>query len=486
MRPGFHFTPPQNWLNDPNGLVYHAGEYHLFYQHHPYSDTWGPMHWGHAVSRDLLHWENLPIALSPDENGMIFSGSAVVDRCNTAGFGPEALVALFTCHKEPGHLETQNLACSRDNGRTWQKYPGNPLLPNPGLRDFRDPKVFWHLDHWVMCLAAGQSILFYASKNLKHWKQTGSFGPEYCPRTAVWETPDMFELPVAGLSGTRWALTLGVSAGGPAGGSASQYIIGHFDGCTFIPETPPHTPLWMDYGPDFYAPQSWNDEPDGRRILLGWMTNWRYAARVPSAGWRGSMSIPREIGLVNTSHGIRLTQTPIPTLDFLRQPIFHVENLLLTPGHNPLQALRGDCLDLLLKVNLPAPVFGLRLRVGSDEQTVITCNPSAQTLAVDRTRSGAVDFHEAFAAVHIAPLPAAGDSLQIRILLDGGSLEIFTQQGQLALTETIFPCSTSLGLEIFTSSVLDIQKLTIFAIRPKTMDDNPDYRPLSTLASSGS
>jgi fructan beta-fructosidase len=227
-RPQYHFSPQANWMNDPNGPVYCDGEYHLFYQYHPESPVWGLMHWGHAVSCDLIHWQHLPIALYPDEHGMIFSGSAVVDWNNAAGFGEKAMIIIFTYNKE--HKETQNLAYSTDKGRTWTKYAGNPVIPHPNyLRDFRDPKVFWHENHWVMSLAAGDMILFYASPDLKHWEQSGSFGGGYGCTSGVWETPDLFKLPVDNGPETRWVLTVGVGNGGPAGGSGTQYFIGEFN-----------------------------------------------------------------------------------------------------------------------------------------------------------------------------------------------------------------------------------------------------------------
>ena len=233
-RPSFHFTPPSNWLNDPNGLLYFEGEYHLFYQYHPHSTLWGPMHWGHAVSVDLVNWQHLPIALHPDEHGMIFSGSAVVDWHNSAGFGEKTLVAIFTYSNE--RRESQNLAYSTDKGRTWTKYAGNPVIPYPDHFNFRDPKVIWHEDHWVMSLAAGDTVLFYTSIDLKHWDQSGSFGGGYGSTDGVWETPDLFQLPVANASDSRWVLIVGVGNGGPAGGSATQYFIGDFDGRNFVSE----------------------------------------------------------------------------------------------------------------------------------------------------------------------------------------------------------------------------------------------------------
>jgi len=462
-RPVLHLTPPANWLNDPNGLVYYAGEYHLFYQHHPHSLDWGPMHWGHAVSRDLLQWEHLPIALAPDESGMIFSGSAMVDWQNSAGVGAEALVALYTCHKEPGHHETQHLAYSLDQGRTWQKYAGNPILPNPGLRDFRDPKVFWHVDHWVMCLAAGREIRFYASRNLKGWTFSGGFALENDPFNGVWETPDLFQLPVAGSRQTRWVLTIGVSAQAPAGGSGSRYFIGHFDGLTFRAESA----QWMDYGPDFYAPQSWSDAPDGRRICIGWMSNWQYARQTPASGWRGMFSIPRELTLTETAEGLRLTQQPIAEVKAFRREVFSSQGLTLRPGENPLNGRQAPAWEVEAEI---APGtesrFGFRLHNPNGESIEILFDYKKQVLSLDRSRSGAVDFHPAFAAPISAPLTPG----PLRLLVDTHSIEIFTACGQVTLSAAIFPSAAGgQKLAIFSENdPLQIQRLDVFLLEPPT------------------
>ncbi|GAB4500464.1 MAG: hypothetical protein Fur0035_00040 [Anaerolineales bacterium] len=442
MRPLLHFTPPIHWLNDPNGLVYYAGEHHLFYQHHPHSADWGPMHWGHAVSRDLLTWEHLPLALAPDDKGMIFSGSAVVDWYNSAGFGREALLAVFTHHREPGHVESQSLAYSLDNGRSWQKYAGNPVLPNPGLRDFRDPKVFWYADHWVMCLAAGREIRFYTSPNLKEWTRAGVFSPQELPRAALLETPDLFQLPVSGSRQTKWILTLGVSAGTPAGGSGSRYFIGSFDGFTFRAESA----HWMDYGPDFYAPQSWSDAPAGRRIVLGWLSDWRYARQSPAReGWRGMFSIPRELTLIETANGLRLAQQPIVEVNAFRREIFSSRGQTPRLGAESLNAMQAAAWDLSLEpAPGAAPRFELRLHSPGGESTRILFDYEKATLTLDRSRSGAADFSPDFSALIRAPLLPG----PLRLLVDVNSVEIFAAGGLLTLSALIFPGAPEKRLEI--------------------------------------
>ena len=306
-RPAFHFTPKEKWMNDPNGMVYYQGEYHLFYQYYPDDNVWGPMHWGHAVSKDMIHWEHLPIALYPDKLGYIFSGSCVIDWNNTTGFGSKEnppMVAIFTYHDPEGEknktidFQTQGIAYSLDKGRTWTKYEGNPVIPNPGIKDFRDPKVIWHQDtqKWVMSLAVKDHISFYSSKDLKSWKLESDFGEKAGAHGGVWECPDLF--PLKDQNGNeKWVLLVSINPNGPQGGSATQYFVGDFDGKTF---TPNHDKIkWIDYGADNYAGVTFSDIPaeDGRRLFIGWMSNWQYAQVVPTYTWRSAMTIPRELTL---------------------------------------------------------------------------------------------------------------------------------------------------------------------------------------------
>jgi len=469
-RPYYHFTPPHMWLNDPNGLVYFDGEYHLFYQFHPESTVWGPMHWGHAVSRDLLNWQHLPIALFPDENGMIYSGSAVVDWMNTSGFGEKALVAIYTYNKE--YKETQNLAYSTDKGRTWTKYPGNPVIPAPEpIRDFRDPKVFWHEDHWVMSLAAGHSILFYVSQDLIHWEQSGNFGGGFGCTEGVWETPDLFKLPVDSSDESRWILTVGVGGGAPAGGSGTQYFIGHFDGRNFTSENPKDTILWADYGGDYYAPQSWNEEPSGRRLMIGWMNNWPYARLIPESGWRGSFSVIREAALTRGTNGIRLLHRPVDELQSLRSGHFQWRNETIEPGINVLDDVRGESLEIVAEFQISHEVdsFGLRVRVGRDEQTTIGYNVKEAQLYVDRTCSGQVDFHEDFARIHTAGLSPIDDVIRLHVFVDSISVEVFANDGLVVFSECIFPNEKSQALELFVEGgKVVLHSLEIYPLKPAT------------------
>lgn len=407
------------------------------------------MHWGHAVSRDLLHWQHLPIALSPDENGMIFSGSVVIDRQDTAGFGRETMVAIFTHHKDVD--QGQSLAYSHDEGLTWQKYPGNPVLPSPGNRDFRDPKVFWHEDHWVMCLAAGKEILFYLSRDLIRWERSGRFGG-YGSTAGVWETPDLFRLPADRPSETHWVLTVSVGNGGPAGGSGTQYFIGQFDGKTFVSENDKDTLLWADVGADYYAPQSWNDEPNGRRLMIGWMSNWSYAGAVPAQDWRGSFSLIRELSLQRTDEGLRLVQRPILELQALRRTSQHWQNQMLRPGNSWVAEIDGNAVEILADVQLMPAARRLELRLcdRAGGQTTLRYSAAEHKLCLDRSRSGRTDFHPDFAHLQPADLKVRDGRLRLQIFVDQSSLEVFAHDGQLVMTNCLFPAAESTHLRLCT------------------------------------
>ncbi|MEL6134314.1 MAG: glycoside hydrolase family 32 protein, partial [Bacteroidota bacterium] len=331
-RPQYHFSPDSMWMNDPNGMVYFEGEYHLFYQHYPDSTVWGPMHWGHAVSEDLVHWEHLPIALYPDSIGLIFSGSAVIDWENTAGFQKvetPAMVAIYTYHNMEGEqsgqndFQTQGIAYSLDKGRTWTKYAGNPVITNPGIRDFRDPKVFWHggIQRWVMIFASGDRVRLYHSPDLKEWVEVSAFGADQGSHGGVWECPDLFPLYVDGDSSRlKWVMLVSLGNGGPNGGSATQYFIGDFDGTNFTNDNPADQVLWLDYGKDNYAGVTYSDilREDGRRIFIGWMSNWQYATKVPTYPWRSAMTLARTLDLKETNAGIRLVSLPVKEQQMIR------------------------------------------------------------------------------------------------------------------------------------------------------------------------
>lgn len=458
QRPVYHFTPVANWINDPNGLVYYAGEYHLFYQYHPGSTVWGPMHWGHAVSTDLVHWEHLPIALYPDDLGAIFSGSAVIDWQNTAGFGAEALVAIFTHDAPVG--QRQSLAYSLDRGRTWTKYSGNPVIATPpGEKDFRDPKVFWYANgngsgHWVLLLAVYDSIRFYTSPDLKEWRFASEFGEGYGSHAGVWETPDLFHLAVAQRPGERhWVLTAGIGAGATVDEQGTQYFVGHFDGYTFTSENPPETLLRADAGPDFYAAQGWNDAPNGRNVWLAWMNNWIYANQIPTGEWRGAMSLPREMGLTATPSGLRLIQQPVAETQKLRGRHATWAAQTLTPDQ-PLSfgdsqgAALEIVVDFVIDPAQPAQQIGLSIGVG-DEQTIVGYGPAEGQLFVDRTQAGRHDFSPAFAHIYRAPLQPVANTVQLHLFIDHTSVEVFGNDGVAVLTAQIFPTQASPTVKLF-------------------------------------
>ncbi|HWQ15875.1 MAG TPA: glycoside hydrolase family 32 protein [Roseiflexaceae bacterium] len=452
-RPRLHFTPPAGWINDPNGLIYHDGEYHLFYQHHPYSLGWGPMHWGHAVSRDLVHWEHLPIALAPDELGAIFSGSAVIDHHNTAGFGAGAMVAIFT-HDAPAR-QVQSLAYSTDRGRTWTKYAGNPVLAPPDApRDFRDPRVLWYegtgRSHWVMLLAVGHEIWIYTSPDLKAWTKASTFGANYGAHGGVWECPELISLPVDGNLPRRWVLVVGVQQGAPGGGSGTQYFVGSFDGTTFTCDDPPEKVRWADHGADFYAAQAWASAPGDRTIWLAWMSNWAYARETPATTWHGMMTIPRELELASGPDGLVLVQRPVRELAACRGTPFGRSGRALLPGAVSLDEVRGEALELIATFRAEgatASSFGLRVRVGVGEAARIRYDAVRRELALER---GGTAFRiPSFIGPQVAPLAPRDGLVTLHVLVDTASVEVFADGGRVVLTSQILPTPESVGVELF-------------------------------------
>jgi fructan beta-fructosidase len=453
-------------MNDPNGLVFHDGEYHLFYQHNPFGDTWGHMSWGHAVSRDLLHWEHLPVALSEEDGIMIFSGSAVVDWENTSGFGMDGnppLIAIYTGHSETE--QTQNLAFSTDRGRTWTKYEGNPVL-SIGSLEFRDPKVFRHepTKRWIMVvvLADRQKVRFYGSPNLKHWTHLSDFGPAGATDGA-WECPDLFPLPVEGEpESSKWVLKVDVFKSVNA-----QYFVGDFDGERFIQED--NLPVWLcaDHGADFYAAQSWSDEPNGRRIWIGWLNNWHYANVIPTSPWRGSFSVPRELRLRRVQESLRLVQQPVEELKQLRQEFYHVTGKDIATVNAQLSALP---VNLALEINVgfaleSAQEFGIKICTGKDEETLIGYEARTRQIFVDRRNAGEGTFSDQFPAVHRAPLAPQGGKIKLHIFVDSCSVEVFGSEGEAVISDLIFPHSQSATLELFAhGGNVDIQTLDIWKL----------------------
>jgi len=449
-------------MNDPNGLVYFQGEYHLFYQHNPFGDTWGHMSWGHAVSPDMVRWTHLPVALYEEAGTMIFSGSAVMDWHNssrlctaTGAVAQPCLIAIYTGHTAAE--QTQHIACSRDRGRTWTKYAGNPVLAI-GSPNFRDPKVFWHAPtgRWIMSavLADQQRVRFYASADLKHWDHLSDFGPAGAT-AGVWECPDLFPLAVDGNpERQKWVLKVDVNPGAIAGGSGGQYFIGHFDGITFVSDDPPDHVRWIDYGKDFYAAQSWSDVPaaDGRRLWLGWMSNWQYANVTPTAPWRGAMSIPRAVTLKEYAEGIQLVQRPVVELQRLRDRHYRCADVDRATANALLKewGINGLALEIVAEFEPgTAAECGLRVRKGASEETCIGYEVNAGALFVDRTHSGKVGFDAHFAGRHAGPLRAEHGTVKMHVFVDQCSVEVFSNGGRTVITDLIFPSARSTGVEVY-------------------------------------
>nr|WP_321386076.1 glycoside hydrolase family 32 protein [uncultured Vibrio sp.] len=459
FRPVMHFTPPFGWMNDPNGLVYINEEYHLFYQYYPYGNKWGPMHWGHAVSSDLLSWKHLPPALIPDETGMCFSGSAIVDWRNSSGLfdnsSQPGVMAFFTACIAPTDgtdgVQMQSLAYSQDGGFSWKKLEQNPILPNPGLKDFRDPKVIWHeqSQHWIMVVTEGQEIGFYRSKDLKQWDKTSSFGQEEGAHDSLpWECPDLFPLILEGSDETYWVLIVGVQGGSFAGGSGTQYFVGQFDGEQFINHHDKQIVLWMDYGRDYYAAQTWSDVTDGSRIAIAWMSNWQYANEVPTQSWRSAMSIPRSLKLQQTPSGLRLTcQLPKEWAMFNEPHALQGKSLLQAQKAHITNSFCSGVLSYELQMSLGSAI---QLKpFGNDSLTYdITRTHKGYHLVSKRdiVEPGEEKYQDTFAHEVILDLPQQ-NTLQITAIIDRCSSELLLQDGEYSLTDLAFSDEVA-GFEI--------------------------------------
>lgn len=464
-RPQFHFSPAKNWMNDPNGMFYYDGEYHLSYQYYPDSTVWGPMHWGHAISKDLVYWEHMPIALYPDSLGLIFSGGTVVDINNTSGFGSKEnlpMVATFTHHNMEGEkagtndFQKQSIAYSIDKGRTWQKYEGNPVIPNTQkIKDFRDPKVVWHeaSKAWKMVLAAYDRVQFYSSPNLKDWELVSEFGIEGDDR--LWECPDLFPIVVEGEDTIKWVLIVSIQKKAPNGGTAASYFVGDFDGKNFLADQTKQK--WLDWGADNYAFVTWDNilKDDGRRIGIGWMSNWQYAQIVPTEVWRSAMTIPRKLALHRDGDDFILKSSPVKELKSLR-----IAEITITP--NTIQDrldLSGDfspqqC-ELQLQLDLSsttARVFGLELSNEIGERVVLSFDREKDSLFVDRTESSKNKFSEEFyRKKHAAPLALQQGNMDLTIFIDEASIELFANEGALNFTDIFFPTKKYTKMSLFSN-----------------------------------
>lgn len=443
FRPVYHHTPVYGWMNDPNGMFYKDGVYHLYFQYNPYGSVWGNMHWGHSTSTDLMHWNFEGCAIVPDAWGAIFSGSCVVDHNNTAGFGKDAVIAFYTSAKASpwGDVQSQSMAYSLDNGKTFTKYEGNPILTS-SERDFRDPKVFWYAPgkHWVMMLAVGQHMEIYSSANLKEWKKESEFGAMQGAHGGVWECPDLVEIPVEGTREKKWVLICNLNPGGPFGGSAAQYFVGSFDGKKFVNESPTQT-KWMDWGKDNYATVTWNNVPDGRCIALGWMSNWQYANNVPTRQYRSANTLARDLTLYREGQELYLKSTPAVEVKKARGKKVSIPSFRVSEKHeivNLFEDNQGAYEVEILIQNAGASKIAFCLLNDKGEKVSMYYDLNRKQFVMDRSESGTVDFSKDFPAVTVAPANVDKE-LTLRLFVDRSSIEAFGEDGKFVMTNLVFP-----------------------------------------------
>lgn len=443
FRPLYHHTPAYGWMNDPNGMFYKNGVYHLYFQYNPYGSVWGNMHWGHSTSTDLMHWKFEGCAIVPDAWGAIFSGSCVVDHENTAGFGKEAVVAFYTSAKSTpwGDIQMQSMAYSLDNGKTFTKYEGNPILTS-SEKDFRDPKVFWYAPgkHWVMILAVGQHMEIYSSVNLKEWKKESEFGAMQGAHGGVWECPDLVEIPVEGTREKKWVLICNLNPGGPFGGSAAQYFVGSFDGKKFVNESPTQT-KWMDWGKDNYATVTWNNAPDGRCIALGWMSNWQYANNVPTRQYRSANTLARDLTLYREGQELYLKSTPSSEVKKARGKKVSIPSFKVSEKHemvNLFEEKQGAYEVEIVIQNAGASKIAFCLLNDKGEKVSMYYDLNRKQFVMDRSESGTVDFSKDFPAVTVAPVNVDKE-LTLRLFVDRSSIEAFGEDGKFVMTNLVFP-----------------------------------------------
>ena len=469
FRPVYHHTPAYGWMNDPNGMFYKDGVYHLYFQHNPYGSTWGNMTWGHSTTTDLVNWNYEGLAIKPDAWGAVFSGSAVVDYDNTAGFGENAVVAFYTSAKSSpwGDTQSQSMAYSLDNGKTFVKYAYNPVVTS-SKRDFRDPKVFWYAPdkHWVMILAGGQEMDIYSSKNLKDWKYESSFGAKQGAHGGVWECPDLVELPVEGAKEKKWVLICNINPGGPFGGNAAQYFVGTFDGKKFVNESPTQT-KWMDWGKDHYATVTFSNAPGGRCIALGWMSNWQYQTVLPTLQYRGSNTIARDLTLYRQDGELLLRCTPSPEIEKARMQKVSVPSFKVSDSYDLASLLEGNDgayeIDMTIK-NSGASKIMFTLSNDKGEKVNMYYDIMRKQFVMDRSESGKVDFSVDFPAVTVAPVYDT-DNIRLRLFVDRTNIEAFGEGGKFVMTNQVFPTEPYNKMSFvsvrgnFTVKSMDVYKL---------------------------
>lgn len=474
-RPAFHHTPIYGWMNDPNGMFYKDGVWHLYYQYNPYGSKWQNMTWAHSTSTDLVNWKHEPIAIRPDGLGSIFSGSCVVDHNNTAGFGKDAIIALYT---SAGTSQMQSLASSTDSGHTFTPYPSNPILTLE--TEARDPNVFWNekTGEWNLVLAHAleREMLFFTSPDLKRWALQSSFGKGEGEQSGVWECPDLFPLKVEGTGETKWVLICNINPGGPFGGSAIQYFIGDWDGKTFTADkdaTGNIPTKWLDYGKDNYALVSWSDAPEGRRTAIGWMSNWQYAAEVPTMQYRSANTLPREIGLFRGADGnIYASSAPSPEVLALRNKLL-TDKSNISLGNSAKSFSLPETNDGLCEIIAEIDAAGcdsvkMALSNKADNKVILTYNAVERKMYFDRTKSGIVDFSESFPVVTASPTFEDNGKITVRMFIDRSSIEMFGNDGRFVMTNLVFPEMpySCLALSSFGGKA-KVKKLKIYSLSTK-------------------
>ena len=468
FRPAYHHTPLYGWMNDPNGMFYKDGEWHLYYQWNPYGSKWQNMTWGHSSSKDLVNWEHHPAAIEPNGLGTIFSGSSALDPKNTAGFGSDAVIALYT---SADASQIQSMAVSHDNGMTFENYRANPVITLES--EARDPNMFWYepTQQWVLTLAHAldHEMLIFTSPNLKDWALQSAFGKGLGSQDGVWECPDLFELPVAGTDRKKWVLLCNINPGGPFGGSATQYFTGDFDGKTFTPDKDAQGNVptkWMDYGKDHYATVSWSDAPAGRRTVIGWMSNWQYAADVPTQQYRSANTLPRDIQLFEGPDGqLYLESAPSPEVEALRGE--RVLKKSFTAGAKAKSFKIPELCEILLDIDAgKSRSVDIKLSNAAGENVTISYDPAAHTLSFDRRESGITDFSQDFPAVTVTPTFETDRTLQLRIFVDKSSIEVFGDGGRSVMTNLVFPNSPYTTISVASEEgSARISDLTVYQIK---------------------
>lgn len=442
FRPAFHHTPLYGWMNDPNGMFYKDGLWHLYYQWNPFGSKWQNMTWGHSSSPDMIHWTHHQAAIEPDGLGTVFSGSSAIDRENSAGFGKDAVLAMYT---SAGVSQIQSLAWSTDNGNTFSKYEGNPTLTLES--EARDPNMFWNPDTrlWTLVLAHAleHEMLIFTSPDMKQWTLQSRFGKGLGAQDGVWECPDLFELPLEGTDTKKWVLLCNLNPGGLFGGSATQYFVGDFDGKTFTPDLDAEGKVptkWLDFGKDHYATVSFSDAPAGRRTVVGWMSNWQYAAEVPTMQFRSANTLPRDLSLFRHSDGqLYVACVPSPEMLTLRG---HIVKAVAkqTVRTKPVRFAIPPVCEITLDVEpQKADSVVLVLSNSKDEKISMTYDPVKNRFSFDRRQSGITDFSQDFPSGTAAPVMCADNQLSLRIFIDRSSVEVFEKNGRFVMTNLVFP-----------------------------------------------